>query len=84
MEKAKDKKNTVTVEASKVKEENLEVAGGKCWRRKWLSALCVTGETFNRFPKAIFATVKLRNQPGNIARQHCRLIICSYFDFDKY
>ena len=71
-------------EVTRVWEQNLEVAGGKCWRRKWLSALNFTGETFNLFPKVLFATVKLRNQPGNIARQHCRLIICSYFDFDKY
>ena len=44
-----EKKDEVwAVEAStveeEVKEENLEVAGGKCWRRNWQSALCVTGE----------------------------------------
>ena len=59
MKKAEDKKSTATVEASKVKEENLEVAGEKCWRGKWQSALKFTGEIFNRFPmKVIFATVK--------------------------
>ena len=45
-----DKESTETVEARKVKEEKLEVAGGKCWRGKWLSALCLTGEIFKRFP----------------------------------
>ena len=42
-----------------MKEEKLEVAGGKCWRGKWLSALCVTGEIFNQFQmKVIFLTIK--------------------------
>ena len=54
-----DKENTATVDGSKVKEEELEVAGGKCWRGKWQSVLKFTGEIFNRFPmKVIFATVK--------------------------
>ena len=54
-----DKESTETVEAIKVKEEELEDAGGKCWRGKWQSALCLTGEIFNQFPmKVIFATVK--------------------------
>ena len=54
-----DKENTATVDGSKVKEEELEVAGGKCWRGKWQSALCLIGEIFKRFPmKVIFATVK--------------------------
>ena len=48
MEKAEDKEGIATVVASKAKEENLEVAGGKCWRGFWLSALNVTGEIFNR------------------------------------
>ena len=53
------KENRATVDASKVKEENLEVAGGKCWRGFWLSALNITGEIFNQFPvKVIFVTVK--------------------------
>ena len=59
MKKAGDKENTAAVEGSKVKEEKLEVAGGKCWRGKWQSVLKFTGEIFNRFPmKVIFATVK--------------------------
>ena len=59
MKKAEDKESTPSVEGSKVKEEKLEVAGGKCWRGKWQSALKFTGEIFNRFPmKVIFATVK--------------------------
>ena len=50
MKKAEEKENTATVEGSKVKEENLEVAGGKCWRAFWRSALCVTGQILKRFP----------------------------------
>ena len=34
------------VDASKVKEKKLEVAGGKCWRRELLGALKFTGEIF--------------------------------------
>ena len=53
------KESTETVEGSKVKEENLEVAGRRCWKSSWKSALCLTGEIFNQFPmKVIFATVK--------------------------
>ena len=37
-----------------VKEESVKVAGGKCWRRKCLSALNVTGEIFNRNTKKYF------------------------------
>ena len=59
MEKAEGKENRANVDASKAKEENLEVAGGKCWRGFWLSALNVTGEIFNQFPmKVIFVTIK--------------------------
>ena len=44
-----------------MKEEKLEVAGGKCWRGKWLSALCFTGEVSNSFPlKVKFETVKVK------------------------
>ena len=47
LKKAEDKESTATVDGSKVKEEKLEVAGGKCWRGFWLSVLNVTGEIFN-------------------------------------
>ena len=61
MEKAKDNEGIATVDASKAKEENLEVAGGKCWRGFWLSALNVTGEIFNQFPmNIIFVAMKLK------------------------
>ena len=50
LKKTEDKENTANVEGSKVKEEKLEVAGGKCWRQKWQSALCLTGEKLNHFP----------------------------------
>ena len=47
MKKADDKESTATVDPSKVKEEKMEVAGGKCWRGLWLIALNVTGEISN-------------------------------------
>ena len=49
---ADDKESTATVEASKVKEEKLEVAGGRCWRGFWQSLLCITGEIFKSFATA--------------------------------
>ena len=55
MKKAEDKGITATVEGNKVKEENLEVAGEKCWRGKWQRRLQFTGEIPMR---VIFATVK--------------------------
>ena len=62
MEKAEHKEGIATVDASKVKEENLEVAGGKCLRGKWLRALNVTGEIFNRSPlKVVLVTIKAGN-----------------------
>ena len=47
LDEAKGKENRATVDASKAKEENLEVAGGKCWRGFWLSVLNVTGERYS-------------------------------------
>ena len=44
MKKAEDKESTAIIEANKVKEENLEVARGKCKRGSWKIALCFTGE----------------------------------------
>ena len=44
MEKGEDKERKAAVDASKVKEEKLEVAGGKCWKQKWLKVLCFAGE----------------------------------------
>ena len=59
MKKAEDEEITANIEANKVKKENLEVTGAKCWRGKRQSALKFTGEIFNRFPmRVIFATVK--------------------------
>ena len=61
MEKADGKEKRATVDASKAKEENLEVAGGKCWRGFWLSALNVAGQIFNQFPmKVIFLIIKFK------------------------
>ena len=53
MENAEGKEAIATVDVSKVKEENLEVAGGKCLRGKWLSVLNVTGEIFNCSPMKV-------------------------------
>ena len=65
---ALSKENSSTVDASKAKEENLkEVAGGKCWRGFWLSALNTTGEIFNQFPmKVIFVTIKAEESARNM------------------
>ena len=41
------------VDGRKAKEENLEVAGGKCYRGKVLSVLNVTGEIFNCSPMKV-------------------------------
>ena len=43
----KGKEGIATVDASKVKEENLGVAGGICWRGFWLSLLNVTGDIYS-------------------------------------
>ena len=66
LDEAEGKEKRATVDASKAKEENLEVAGGKCWRGFWLSALNVTGEIFNQFPMEVIclnnkAEVSARN-----------------------
>ena len=49
MEKAEDKEGKTTVHKIKVKEENLEVAGAKCLRGKWMRMLKFTGEIFKSF-----------------------------------
>ena len=47
--------------------ENLEVAGGICWRQKWRIVLCLTGEIFNCFPmKVILATGKVKESAVNV------------------
>ena len=62
MEKAEGKEGIATVDASKVEVENMEVAGGKCYRGKVLSVLNVTGEIFNCSPlKVVFVTIKAGN-----------------------
>ena len=53
MKTTEDKESTASVEGSKVKEENVEVAGEKCWKGKWLSVLKLTGEIFNCFPMKV-------------------------------
>ena len=62
--KDQDKERIGSVEASKVKEVNLEVARGKCGRRTWRSALCFTGEIANSFPR--FAIILKSNWLGNV------------------
>ena len=44
MRKAEDKEKASTVEADKVKEESLAVAGGRCWKKVLLGALQNTGD----------------------------------------
>ena len=62
MHKAEGKEGIATVDASKKKEENFEVAGGKCWRGKWLSVLNVTGGIFNCSPMVVvFIIIKAEN-----------------------
>ena len=62
MEKAEGTEGIATLDARKVKEEKLEVAGGKCLRGFWLSALKVTGEIFDRSPmKVVLVTIKAVN-----------------------
>ena len=68
MEKAKDKKSTATANAKKVKEEKTKVAGGKCWRGKWLKVLCSTGEIFNQFPmRVVFTNIKAEESGRNMS-----------------
>ena len=48
MRKTEDKEKASTVEADKVKkEESLKVAGGRCWKRFWLTVLKKTGDNFH-------------------------------------
>ena len=76
MKKAEDKENAASVEASKVKEKNLEVAGGKCWRQKWQSALSVTGEIFKRFPmKVIFESFEVFCHPKYVEIFSTKILI---------
>ena len=63
LKKAEGKENRATVDASKAKEENLEVAGQKCSRGKWLGVLNVTGEIFNCLPmKVILVTMQYESK----------------------
>ena len=76
LKKGEDKESTETVEGSKVKEEKLEVAGGKCWRQKWQSALSVTGEIFKRFPmKVIFESFEVFCNPKYVEIFSTKILI---------
>ena len=44
--KTDDKEKESTIEAARVKEESLAVAGGRCRKRAWLKALEKTGDYF--------------------------------------
>ena len=44
LKKDDDKEGRATVDANKVKEENLELGGGKCWKNIWMVWLEITGE----------------------------------------
>ena len=58
MEKAEGEERRASVDDSKAKEENLEIAGGKCWRGFWMSVLNITGEKFNSFPRKVILVTK--------------------------
>ena len=47
MRKAEDKEKASNVEADKVKEVSLAVAGGRCRKRVWLKVLKKTGDYFH-------------------------------------
>ena len=54
MKKTNNKEIKSTVNERKVKEENVEVAEGKCRRGLWLRVLCFAGEIpFDSFPMKI-------------------------------
>ena len=50
MKNDENKEGKAPVDANKVKEEHLEVGGGKCWKNIWMVWLELTGELFIRFP----------------------------------
>ena len=45
----KDQERKETIEAIKVKEESLDVDGGRCWKKIGLRILSVTGELWDDF-----------------------------------
>ena len=72
MKKDEDKESMASVDVSKVKDENFEVDGEKCWRGKWQRVLRFTGEIFNRFPmKGVLATFNMlvSIQNGNTSQR---------------
>ena len=77
MGKNRDK---VVVDGSKVKEENLEVGGGKCWKNIWMVWLELTGELFIRFPlKVILIAVKAEEQ-RKVKKKHVSLVFVCFAD----
>ena len=44
--KTDDKEKESTIKADGVKEESLAVAGGRCWKRVWMTVLKKTGDYF--------------------------------------
>ena len=52
LKKDQGKEGKETIEAIKVKEESLEVDGGKCWKKIGLWILSVTGELPDDFEKS--------------------------------
>ena len=51
MRKVEDKEKASTVEAAKVKEERLKVAGGRCWKRVWMTVFKKTGDHLHLLKK---------------------------------
>ena len=57
MRKTEEKK--VTVEADKVKEEkSLKVAGGRCWKRVWMTVFMTTGDHLHLLLKKMYLLKK--------------------------
>ena len=52
-----------------MQEKNLEVAGGKCWRGKWLRVLCfIGGIPFKSFSmKIVLTTIKAEESAKDIS-----------------
>ena len=54
MRKVEDKEKASTVEAAKVKGERLKVAGGRCWKRVWMTVFKKTGDHLHLLLKKTF------------------------------
>ena len=65
MKKDDDKEGMAPVDASKIKGENLEVTGGKCWKNIWMVWLEITGEPFIPCPFRVILITGKAKEPVN-------------------